>query len=161
MVRTYFIALLAAVAMLATGCKSKTPVVSTTSFRTYKTECLGSRARGIQTLMVYVKADSKGEAIELAREKAVEDVMFNGINAGTTDCSAYAIIDSPVLRRNNQEYFDKFFQKKRYNKYTKVDKPAKKRIDNYQGSGSPLYAVEVDVDVAKLRAKMNEDNIIR
>lgn len=161
MVKSYFIAALTALAILAAGCKSKAPVVTTTSFRTYKTECLGARARGIQTLMVYVKADSKGEAVELAREKAVEEVLFEGINAGNSECSAYAIIDSPVLRRNNEDYFTRFFQKKQYNKYTKVDKEAKKRVDRYQGSESSLYAVEVDVDVAKLRKKMNDDNIIR
>lgn len=160
MVRIKIVAVITALVILATACKSKEPVVTTTSYRTYKTECLGMRASGIQTLMVYVKADSEKEAIRLAREKAVEDVLFNGINSGNTDCSSYAMIDSPVLRRNNQDYFDKFFQKKKYEDYTKVDKPAKKRIENYQGSGSPLYAVEVDVDVAKLRNKMKEDKII-
>ena len=92
--------LMAATALiLLTSCGSKKPAVQTAGYFNYTTECLGKQADGTQLLKVYAKGVDRADAVREAKKKAIEEVLFKGVSAGDTECSAYPVVDAPNARK--------------------------------------------------------------
>lgn len=144
--------------LLCVGCSKKTNV--TTAYRTYETECLGSDPSGAQILRVWGSGKDYNDAVENAGKKAVEDVAFNHITNGSGDCNSWPVIDSPVARKNNTEYFAQFFKHKgNYRKYIKLEKPDKEKM--FTGNDRVVVPVVVTVDREALRQKFVKDEILK
>ena len=136
----YFIAVLA-VFVLA-GCKSKK--ATTTAFHSYTTECLGKSMDGSQTLRVWASGRNRGDAIEQAKKKAVYDMVFTGIQAGSGECNAYPIVDEANARKKYEDYFDAFFiDGGAYSKYVSIDNQKKSAIQRFQGDGTQTFGIIV------------------
>ena len=144
--------------LLCVGCSKKTNV--TTAYRTYETECLGTDPSGAQVLRVWGSGKDYNAAVENAAKTAVEEVAFNHITNGSGDCNSWPVIDSPVTRKNNSEYFAKFFKHNgNYKKYIKVEKPDKDKA--MTGNDRVVVPVIVTVDREALRQKFIKDEILK
>lgn len=148
-------------ALLLAGCKSKETVTSTATYHSYETECLGKSMDGSQTLRVWASGRNKSDAVEQARKKAVYDVVFTGISAGSGECNAFPVLDEPNARKKYEAYFDKFFADGgAYRKYVTTKGQSKAGTDKFQGKGNLMYSIVVTVNRSELRQRFESDNII-
>lgn len=146
--------------LMLSGCKSKQEV-STAAFHQYTTECMGKGMDGTHTLRVWASGRNRSDAIEQARKKAVYDMVFTGISAGSRECNAYPIIDEPNARTKYEEYFDRFFADGgAYGKYVSTENQKTKSMQSFKGDGNQTYGIVVRVDRSALRKRFEDDNII-
>lgn len=145
--------------MALTGCKSEKTI--TTAFNNYITECLGKSMDGSQTLRVWASGRNRADAIEQAKKKAVYDIVFNGIQAGSGECNAYPIVDEPNARKKYEDYFDLFFANGgAYKEYVSFTNQKKSAMQKYYGDGTLTYGIIVTVNRSALRQRFINDNII-
>lgn len=153
----YVIAVILAVVLA--GCKSKN--ITTTTFHSYTTECLGKSMDGSQTLRVWASGRNRADAIEQAKKKAVYDVVFTGIQAGSGECNAYPVVDEPNARKKYEDYFDMFFADGgAYSKYVSITNQKKSAMHRYYGDGIQTFGIIVTVNRSALRQRFVSDNII-
>ena len=149
----------AAALVVLTSCSSKKPVVQTASYFNQTTECLGKQLGGTQLLKVYAKGVDRADAVREAKKKAIEEVLFKGITAGDTECSAYPIVDAPNARQKHEDYFNKFFKDSgNFKKY--VDEVDKDLRNSFQGAGTQTWGIVVQIDRNALKKRMQKDKII-
>lgn len=149
------------VMMLCLGCKSHHDV-STADFHSYETECLGKSMDGTQTLRVWASGRNRGDATEQAKKKAVYDVTFTGISAGSGECNSFPVIDEPNARKKYEDYFDKFFVNGgAYEKYVSTKGQKTGAVQRYQGDGSQTFGIIVTVDRSALRQRFADDGILK
>lgn len=142
-----------------TGCKSNE--TTTTAFHSYFTECLGKSMDGSQTLRVWASGRNRADAIEQAKKKAVYDMVFTGIQAGSGDCNSYPIVDEANARKKYEDYFDLFFADGgAYSKYVSIDNQKKSAMQRFQGDGTQTFGIIVTVNRSALRQRLVSDNII-
>lgn len=147
------------VGMLLIGCKSQK--VTTVAFHNYTTECLGKSMDGSQALRVWASGRNRANAIEQAKKKAVYDVVFTGIQAGSGECNAYPIVDEANARKKYEEYFDAFFADGgAYKKYVTSDNQKTSAMQRYYGDGTQTFSIIVSVNRSALRQRLISDNII-
>lgn len=145
---------------LFVGCKSK-ETATTAAFHSYTTECLGKNMDGSQTLRVWASGSNKSDAVEQAKKKAVYDVVFSGIQAGSGDCNAYPVIDEANARKKYEEYFDLFFANGgAYTEYVFISDQKKAAMQRYYGDGTQTFGIIVTVNRSALRKRFESDNII-
>ncbi len=142
------------------SCASKKPLASTVAYVSHPTECIGSDPSGLVRLRVWGEGKDRNAAIENAKKKAVEDVLFSNITAGSSKGNSWPVIDNPSIRRTNSEYFAKFFKNGgSYKKFIKTEKPDKN--DNYTGNDKVVVPVEITVDKEGLRHRLIKDKILK
>ena len=71
---------------------------SSTSYFTYRTECINVELDGSQTLKAYGMGRNRIDAVAQAKKNALRDVIFKGISSGSRECQA-----KPVLLEVNAE----------------------------------------------------------
>lgn len=153
-----FVTAIVAIILLA-GCKSKEP--TTAAFHNYTTECLGKSMDGSQTLRVWASGRNKTDAIEQAKKKAVYDVVFHGIQAGSGECNAYPVIDEANARKKYEDYFDLFFADGGdYKEYVSIANQKKSAMQRHYGDGTQTFGIIVTVNRSALRKRFESDNII-
>ncbi|MCM1107681.1 MAG: hypothetical protein NC388_01365 [Clostridium sp.] len=149
------------VVLLTTGCKSREAHTQTVAYHNYETECLGVGMDGNRTLRVWASGRNKFDAVEQACKKAVYDVVFTGITAGSGDCNAFPLVSEANARGKYEAYFDKFFSDGgAYRKYVTTSGQSKSGRDVFQGKGSVMYGITVTVNRSELRQRLEADNII-
>ena len=152
-----FIAVIAVLIMA--GCKSKEP--TTAAFHSYTSECLGKSMDGKQTLRVWASGSNRANAIEQAKKKAVYDIVFNGIQAGSGECNAYPIVDEANARKKYEDYFDLFFADGgAYKDYVSMTSQKKSAMQRHMGDGTETFGIIVTVNRSALRQRLVSDNII-
>ena len=116
---------------------------------------------GTQTLRVWASGRNRTHAIEQAKKKAVYDVVFTGINAGSGECNAYPVIDEANARKKYEEYFDLFFTDGgAYSQYVSTENQKRSAIDQFKGDGTVMFGVIVTVNRSALYQRFVNDNII-
>ena len=146
---------------MLSGCKSEQPVVTTAAFRNYTTECLGKDMDGNQTLRVWASGKNRKDAIEQAKKKAVYEVTFSGIAAGSGECNAFPVVDEANARKKYEQYLDLFFKDGgAYRKYVSIENDKKSSMDKYHRDGNQLYGIIVSVNRSALRKRFVKDKII-
>lgn len=149
----------ALVAVLMTGCKSHE--TQTAAFHSYETECLGKSMDGTQTLRVWASGRNRADAIEQAKKKAVYDVTFTGISAGSGECNSFPVVDEANARKKYEDYFDRFFATGgAYDKYVTTKGQKTKANQRYRGDGTQTFGIIVTVDRSALRKRFVDDGII-
>lgn len=152
-----FIAVILLVFM--TGCKSNE--ISTAAFHSYATECLGKNMDGSQTLRVWASGRNRADAIEQAKKKAVYDIVFTGIQAGSGECNAYPIVEEANARKKFEDYFDQFFANGgAYKRYVSSTNQKKSAMQRFYGNGTQTFGIIVTVNRSALRQRFINDNII-
>lgn len=148
------------IGILMTACGSKKPIASTVAYTNHATECIGADPAGYLRLRVWGEGKDKKAALEQAKKKAVEEVSFNNLTAGTEKGHSWPIIDNPTIRRTQSAYFAKFFKDGgEYKKYIKAEKPGKEEY--FTGNDKWVVPVEITVDKEGLREKYIKDGIIK
>lgn len=151
--------MLAVALVVLTGCKSKE--VSTAAFHSHTTECLGKSMDGSQTLRVWASGRNRTDAIEQAKKKAVYDIVFTGIQAGSGECNAYPIVDEANARKKYEDYFDLFFADGgAYKQYVSSTNQKKSAMQRHYGDGTQTFGIVVTVNRSALRQRFISDNII-
>ena len=142
----------AAALVVLTSCGSKKPAVQTASYFNQTTECLGKQADGTQLLKVWAKGVDRADAVREAKKKAIEEVLFTGISAGDTECSAYPVVDTPNARQKHEDSGN-------FKKYVgEVDKDLR---NSFQGAGTQTWGIVVQIDRNALKKRMQKDGIIK
>lgn len=152
-----------AVLLTVTSCGSKkTTINETASYVTFDTQCLGIGYDGTQTLRVWGKGANKAEAIEAAKKKALNDVIFTGINAGNSECSRRPLIYEVNAKEKYSYYFNPFFSKGgEYNRYVVYDDNNRSHYSEAKGADRQSIGIVVTVKCDELRQRLIDDNIIK
>ena len=108
MKKFFYLFILSGGIMLFDGCKSS-KMTDTAAYHNYETECLGKSMDGRQTLRVWASGRNRADAVQQAMKKAVYDITFTGISAGSGECNSYPVVDEANARIKYEEYFDRFF----------------------------------------------------
>lgn len=148
------------IGFIMTSCSSQKPTASTVAYTDHATECIGVDPAGYLRLRVWGEGKDKKSAQEQAKKKAVEEVSFKNITAGTEKGHSWPIIDNPGIRRTQSAYFVKFFKDGgEYKKYIKAEKPGKEEF--FMGNDKVVVPMEITVDKESLREKFIKDGIIK
>lgn len=143
------------------GCKSNKTATETVAYHSYEIECMGKSMDGKQTLRVWASGRNRSDAVEQAMKKAVYDVTFSGISAGSGECNSYPVVDEANARKKYEDYFDMFFADGGdYRKYVTTHGQKRGATTKMQGNGSQTYGIIVSVDRTALRKRFEADNVI-
>lgn len=148
--------------MALTGCKTPQVIDSTYAGSTFPIECLGTDLDGSQTLRSWGTGKNKAQAMENAKKNAVRATIFDGINAGTGDCSRKPLIFEVNAAEKYEQYFNRFFADGgAYKSYTSLTD--EKRTSRLKSSNSAIesWGVVVRVDRAALRQRLIDDGIVK
>ncbi len=150
-------------AMVASGCKSKIETVS--GYYDYETECVSVDRNGFQTVKAWGIGMTEKEAILNARRRAVDDILFKGIRGGNSSCDIRPVISNPNKRRDNMNYFNRFFAPQGlFEQYAGLPDEnwlRRKLKINKKNDGKLAYEIIIEVDVMGLRGQMKRDNLIQ
>lgn len=128
------------------------------SFYSYDVKCLGSTLNGIQTVKAWGKGLDKAQALEQAKKNALDEILFKGIQQGTTDCNARPIIVEINGKTKYRNYFNRFYSQNYSNFATANTKNNKiEKIDTGQGF---LIGAIITIRIAELKQRLFDDNIL-
>lgn len=153
----------ASAVIMLSSCKTKyTEISSEYAFASFETECLGVEYDGTQTLRVWGKGKNKADAIEQAKKNAVHDVIFKGINAGTSECTKKPILLEVNAEEKYQYYFNMFFKDGgAYKSYVTSEDENKTSRIRAQHSSQDNYGIVVRVKSSELRQRLIDDKILK
>jgi|TARA_B110000459_G_scaffold90055_1_gene100785 hypothetical protein len=132
----------------------------------YTIECVGEAAAGVYTLKVFSILPDERLAGVQASKNAVHAIIFQGINAQGRKCKQKpALARSINLETEREDFFKEFFASVKRNdpnnfaKYVNVVE----EVTDRQKLGKKKYRIGtlVTVNVALLRKKLEEENIIK
>jgi hypothetical protein len=128
---------------------------------TFEIECIGINFDGSQTLRVWGNGQNYTEAADQAIKIALQDVLFKGIQNGSSECSRSPLLLEPNAKQLYETYFFKFFAENGdYKKYAIfVDKKlSKKKRKNAQDYGK--YEIRLKVLRNELKQKLIIDRLL-
>ena len=142
------------------SCKSK---VSEARMYNNEVQCLGIDANGNQLLKSwsYSKNLYDNDQLEVAKQRAVKEVIFKGIRNGNKDCAAKPLVFDMNAETKYEEYFNKFFSAGgAYKQFSELINPELYKTEN--DTRKKLYdsGIDVRVNVRELKSKLMDDNII-
>ena len=74
-----------------------------------ETECAGVEGDGSQTVIAWGNGRNRFDAIEQAKKRAVQDVVFKGISDGKNECNKRPVLGEVNARQKYEDYFNRFF----------------------------------------------------
>jgi hypothetical protein len=129
----------------------------------YSVRCLGLELDGTMTLESFGKGRNYLDATEQAKKNAVRAVIFEGIRAGSSECTRDPLILSRIAPVKYEEYFAAFFKDNgEYLKFVsmKDEKISNKIKRNVKKSEEfQQRKVVVIIDRLALKRKFQTDNI--
>jgi hypothetical protein len=141
------------------------PQTKTAGNYQYKTECLGVEGDGTQTVKAWGKGRNRFDAFDQALKNAIFDVIFNGINNGSSECEMRPLVPEVNARQKYEVYFDKFFKDGgEYKKYISMRDEQIEHIINRErkeGVGTVTHSAVVIVKRPQLKAKLIADGILK
>lgn len=145
------------------GCSSPQKLIS--GNYTYKTECLGLELDGSQTLKAWGNGRNRLDAVEQAKKNAVNEVLFNGIYEGKTDCEKRPVVSEVNARQKYENYFNVFFADGGdYKNYVSLkDERIFQKVsrDRKGARESVTHGIVVRVLRSELKQKLINDGIIK
>ncbi len=144
--------------IVAAGCGVK----RSQSSYDYESKVLSANYDGTYAIRVFVRARNAAIAFTDGQRKAVEEVIFKGVAAGSNGVSRLEPLCYDMnARAKNEDYFNAFFQDGgEWTKYASL-KDKRTGTTHYQRNGKQMLEdVTVSVDRANLQKKLQEDGII-
>ena len=126
------------------------------AYYSYKTECLESNLDGTQTVKAWGKGENKTKALEQAKKNALQEIIFQGIRQGSTNCESRPLVPQVNADSKYESYFIKFF-KGDYSKFVSVINVNTSEVNN---SNTYLVGTTLTIKVADLKQRLFDDNII-
>lgn len=132
------------------------------AFYSFETECLGTEYDGSLTLRAWGEGNSKKDAVEQAKKRAVRDVIFVGITRGVSDYHMRPLVTEPNAAEKYQDYFNRFFsdggEYLRYVNMKDEKSNSKQVMENRQVY---KFGITVRVLSSELKKKLQNDGIIK
>lgn len=143
------------------ACKTPTQISNEYATSSFKVECMGVDPNGMQTLRSWGNGINKGKAIEQAKRRAVEAVIFSGITSGAIGCNKRPLVNEPNARERYEDYFNAFFADGgAFNNYVKLEEKRTSRIKS-ANSSMEAWGVVVMVDRTSLKKRLADDKVIK
>lgn len=131
---------------------------ATAAYTNFQTTLMGSEGDGTLTVRAWGQGSSKGDAIEQAKKKAVETVLFKGFTGNT---SIRPLVTEVNARERYEKYFDPFFKDGgEYRKFVKEESAGEASRIEAKGSAQTNYGVICTVDRPKLRKQLVKDGVL-
>lgn len=150
-------------AIVMTSCKSKIETIS--GYYDYETECVSVDQNGFQTVKAWGTGMTEKDAILNARRRAVDDILFKGIRGGSSLCDIRPMISNPNKRRDNINYFNRFYAPKgAFELYAGLPDEnwlRRKLKINEKNDGKLAYEIIIEIDMMGLREHMKRDRLIQ
>lgn len=145
---------------MAISCgSSKTELAA---FYEFETECIDTEYDGSLTIRVWGAGNTKGDAIEAAKKKAVREVIFSGITRGTSGENMRPLIYESNAEEKYQDYFGKFFADKgEYARFVNMKDEKTNSRQVFENAQTYKYGITVRVLRSDLRKKLQQDGIIK
>lgn len=144
--------------MLFAGCGAK----RSQAYYEKPSQVLSANYDGSYVIRVQVRARNAAIAFTDGQRKAVEEVIFSGVKAGSNGISDLKPLCFDLnAREKYEDYFNVFFQDKgEWTKYASL-KDKRTNTTRYQRDGRQMVeSVTVTVDRAALKKRLQEDHII-
>lgn len=144
--------------MLFAGCGAK----RSQAYYEKPSQVLSANYDGSYVIRVQVRARNAAIAFTDGQRKAVEEVIFSGVKAGSNGISDLKPLCFDLnAREKYEDYFNVFFQDKgEWTKYASL-KDKRTNTTRYQRDGRQMVeSVTVTVDRAGLKKRLQEDHII-
>ena len=74
-----------------------------------ETECAGVEGDGSQTVIAWGNGRNRFDAMEQAKKRAIQDVVFKGISDGKDECNKRPVLGEVNARQKYEDYFNTFF----------------------------------------------------
>lgn len=143
------------------ACNNKQTITS--SYYTYKTECLGVELDGSQTLRAWGTGKNKRDAIEQAKKNAIRDILFKGIHAGPgqSECSVKPLITEVNAEEKYEDYFNAFFRDKgMYKNFVSGEENSRNTRMQETNKNQVKYGVVISVFRSELKKRLQTDGIL-
>ena len=142
------------------ACNNKQTVTS--SYYTYKTECLGAELDGSQTLRAWGTGKNKKDAIEQAKKNAIHDILFQGIHDGQSKCSVKPLLTEVNAADKYEDYFNAFFQDKgSYQTFVSGEENGRTTRIQEAIKNQLKYGIVVRVFRSELKRRLQADGILK
>lgn len=141
------------------ACNSKQ--TTTSSYYTYKTECLGVELDGSQTLRAWGSGKNKKDAIEQAKKNAIRDILFKGIHAGQSDCSVKPLLTEVNAEEKYEDYFNTFFRENgMYKNFVSGEENSKNTRMQETNKNQVKYGIVIRIFRSELKKRLQTDGIL-
>ena len=142
------------------ACNNKQTVTS--SYYTYKTECLGVELDGSQTRRAWGTGKNKKDAIEQAKKNAIHDILFQGIHDGQSKCSVKPLLTEVNAADKYEDYFNAFFQDKgSYQTFVSGEENGRTTRIQEAIKNQLKYGIVVRVFRSELKRRLQADGILK
>jgi len=136
--------------------------LSNPSYTEKQTECISVGMDGKETVRAVAKGRNKVNAMEQCMKKAVYDVVFKGLTAGSTTADSRPILSNPTLRDRYEDYFNLFFADGGdFMQYVSLDNQKKSTVKGYKNKEYYVVDMILVVDRAGLKNRFIHDNILK
>jgi len=140
----------------------ETKKTSLGAFYSFETECLGTEYDGSLTLRAWGEGNSKKDAIEQAKKKAVREVIFKGITRGVNDYHMRPLVVESNATEKYQDYFNRFFSDGGdYLQYVNMKDEKSNSRQMMENRQVYKYGVTVRVLSSELKQRLQKDGIIK
>ena len=143
---------------------------SSTSYYTYRTECINVELDGSQTLKAYGMGRNKIDAVAQAKKNALRDVIFKGISYGSGECEAKPVLLEVNAEEKYRNYFNTFFADRgllgnvgHYSKFVSLrdERLIESRKATARNADQVVFSVVVRVLREDLRQQLINDGILK
>lgn len=152
------ITLAAALVILLASCGARKSQAS----YDYKSKVLSANYDGTYAIRTQVRARNAAIAFTDAQRKVVNEVIFDGVEAGSNGVEALKpLVFDKDAREKHEDYFNAFFRDGGdWTKYASL-KDKRTATTTYKRNGKQMVeTVTVSIDRASLKKRLQEDGII-
>ncbi|MDE7334711.1 MAG: hypothetical protein K2N10_00170 [Muribaculaceae bacterium] len=157
---------LIAVAMVALtvsvlgSCRGHQTVADSYANYQFPTTCVNVSPTGSLTVRSWGNGHNKATAIEDAKRKALNELIFSGIK-GSNNPLCKALVTEVNARERYAEYFDRFFANGgEYRKFVKETSATDDSRVKAKNNGRESYGVTLDIDRSALRSQLVNDGLL-
>ena len=158
MKRIYKLSLFIFLIALVSGCASTKKSIA--SFYDLSPECLRIEKDGSVTLVSWGQGKNRKQAIDHAKQKAVDEVLFNVIRDARSNKIVKPLVLVVNAREKYDEYFTTFYSKKKYNKFLDMKEASNNDLDKKANNDEIQVKLVLTVDREGLKSLLEEDLII-
>lgn len=143
------------------GCKTPTTISGEYASTGFPVTCMGVDPDGTQALRSWGTGINKSKAIEQAKRRAVEAVIFDGITTGSGECNKRPLVTEVNARERYEDYFNAFFAEGgAFNRYVTLEEKRTSRLKS-TNSSMEAWGVVVRVNRTELKKRLADDNVIK
>ena len=143
------------------SCKTPTVIENEYGSANFKTECIGVDPDGSLMLRTWGNGINKDKAIEQAKRKAVETVIFTGLTSNNEQYKYRPLVTEVNARDRYEDFFSAFFSNNgAYKEFVKLEEKRTSRI-KASNSSMEAWGVVVILDRNALKQHLAAYGVIK